>query len=88
MINKDTRLHPFEVSFAAMVKKARASARERVLRPRAKEIPAHILPRMDEELGYGMYNYRLDQWVKEEYAQYHRIFRTEALAETWYRGLI
>jgi hypothetical protein len=88
MINKDTRLHPFEVSFSAMLKKAKASERERVFKPRAKEIPSHILPRMDEEIGFGMYNYRLDQWVSEEYADFHRTFRTEGQAENWYRGLI
>jgi hypothetical protein len=88
MINKDTRLHPFEVSFSAMLKKAKASERERISRPRTKEIPSHILPRMDEEIGFGMYNYRLDQWVSEEYADFHRTFRTEGQAEAWYRGLI
>ena len=86
---KDTRLHPFEVSFAEMVRKAKASEKARVQRPRVKPIPEHIRPRLDEdENRFGMYNYRLDHWVREEYATYHSTFREEGQALSWYRSLI
>lgn len=85
---KDTRLHPFEVSFSAMVKKAKASEKARLVKPRVKIIPDHILPREDEEFGFGMFNYRLKDWVKEEYAEYPRTFRSEEKALEWYRSLI
>ena len=86
---KDTRLHPFEVSFAAMVKQAKASAKVRAPRMRKKLPPPHILPREDEEgLGIGMFNHRLNQWVKEEYAEFPKTFRTEQDALNWYSTLI
>jgi hypothetical protein len=86
---KDTRLHPFEVSFAAMVKKAKASEKVRVAKPRVKEIPAHIVVVFDEDQNrYGMFNTRLANWVREEYVEDHHTFRTPEAAVEWYRGLI
>jgi len=86
---KDTRLHPFEVSFAAMVKKAKASEKVRVAKPRVKEIPSHIVTVFDEDQNrYGMFNTRLAKWVSEEYAEEHQTFRTPEAAIDWYRSLI
>lgn len=52
-----------------------------------KEIPAHIEVRLVDG-QYSMYNMRLEQYVKEEYAEYPRAFRTEEAATNWYRSLI
>lgn len=84
---KDTRLHPFEVSFAAMVRKAKLSEKTRASKPRIKEIPAHIQVREDQG-RFGMYNTRLDHWVKEEFREDHTTFRYPEQAELWYRSLI
>lgn len=86
---KDTRLHPFEVSFAAMVRKAKASEKVRVAKPRVKDIPAHIVVVFDEEQNrYGMFNKRLGDWVREEYVEDHHTFRNPEAAAEWYRSLI
>jgi hypothetical protein len=84
---KNTRLHPFEVSFAAMLKQANISAKLRVPKVRKKLPPLHIVPREYEE-QFGMFNYRLNQWVKEEYAEFPRFFKTEQDALKWYASLI
>lgn len=84
---KNTRLHPFEVSFVAMLKQANISAKLRAPKVRKKLPPSHIIPLIHEE-GFGMFNYRLNQWVKEEYAEFPRFFNTEQDALKWYASLI
>ncbi len=79
----------FEQRFAAMVKQAKQNEKTRTEKPRVKEIPSHIRARLDEEQNrYGMYNYRLDSWVREEFAEDHTTFRYEDQAIDWYRSLI
>lgn len=93
MINKmrrDTTQHPFEKRFSEQLKKAIAHAKTvNTNRPRTVEIPSHITPKFDDEQHrWGMFNHRLEKWVKEEYAEEHTTFRTEEQAVAWYRSLI
>jgi len=78
--------HPFDVAVSKLTRWAKDHHRVRGVQPeRLKVIPEHILARQDENYHdqWGMYNYRLDQWVD---ADEH--FRTEEIAKTWYRSLI
>lgn len=88
-MRKDTTKHPFEVRFSTMLKTAQEHAKIRARRVQPKVVPDHISVKADEYDGrFGMYNNRLDQWVKEEYQEHPRTFRTPEDAIDWYKSLI
>lgn len=81
-----TSTHPFERKFDEMVKKAKAHT---VRYSKPKVIPDHIKPKWcEEQRGWGMFNERLQIWVKEYGHEEHHVFKTEKLAQRWYRELI
>lgn len=55
-----------------------------VRKQRKRVMERHIAPRQDGKL-WGIYNYRLDQWVGyDDYTESHMLFETPEKATTWY----
>lgn len=92
MLNLNLKTHPYEVKYNALVADAKvktALRMKQLQRTPPKPIEPHIFPKWDDnEEGYGMYNARLESWVREEFETLHHTFATPEQAKNWYRGLI
>lgn len=84
MNNAFDEKHNREVKWAREQAKLRTHTRKHI-----KVIEAHIHAKWDEtRLGWGMFNERLQHWVKEEFEPEHRTFSTQERAIRWYGSLI
>lgn len=85
-------MNKYEETYNMLVADAKAKAALRsklLLKTPPKPIEPHIVPKWDDDgQGYGMFNARLNEWVREEFQELHPLFRSPDHARGWYRELI